>query len=256
MWTKAVRKLIESRAEKKTGLGSGLFVDEGPKMVAAGLASGLEVERVFLTGKVPGEGMYGLMRGQSGTEEVSASEMGSVSHLKTPSAALAIVRIPEYRYDHKTATNKLILAINDVQDPGNMGTVVRIADWYGIRDILCSPATADCYNPKVVQATMGALFRVKVHYLDLGETLGVLAREGSEIYGTYLEGEDIYRAELTPGGVIVMGNEGHGISPLLEPVITRKLFIPSYPPSSQGSESLNVAVATAITCSEFRRRLL
>ena len=148
-------------------------------------------------------------------------------------------------------SRQLVLALDTVQDPGNLGTIVRIADWYGIEDILCSPLCADLYNPKVVQATMGALARVRVHYVDLVE---FLPRIGTPIYGTFLDGQDIYGQSLTPTGIIVMGNEGNGISPEVRKLVTHSLFLPSYPPGRITSESLNVAIATAVVCAEFRRR--
>ena len=147
---------------------------------------------------------------------------------------------------------ELVLAVDTVQDPGNLGTIVRLADWFGIRHIVCSPETADLYNPKVVQATMGAMARVRLYYTPLADFLGSMDR--ATVYGTFLDGVDLYRSTLTPRGVIVMGNEGNGISPELEPYIGSRLYIPSYPAGQPTSESLNVAVAAAITCAEFRRR--
>ena len=148
-----------------------------------------------------------------------------------------------------------MLALDDVQDPGNMGTIVRLADWFGIRDIVCSEATADCFNPKVVQATMGAITRVRVHYLPLPGLLEKALSDGIPVYGTFLDGDDIYGAELSADGILVMGNEGKGIGPDVEKCVSRRLYIPSYPGGTATSESLNVAVATAVACAEFRRRL-
>ena len=141
-----------------------------------------------------------------------------------------------------------------MQNPGNLGTIVRLADWFGIADIVCSEASADCFNPKVVQATMGAILRVRVHYTDLGAFLHDAGAAGLPVYGTFLEGENIYGTTLTEEGVVVMGNEGRGISQAAARAVTHKLFIPPYPADRRGSESLNVAMATGIVCSEFRRR--
>ena len=146
-----------------------------------------------------------------------------------------------------------MLALDDVQDPGNLGTIIRIADWFGIHHIICSTGTADAFSPKVVQATMGAIARVKIHYTDLPSYLSTLPK-GTPVYGTFLEGDDIYTLPLSDHGIIVMGNEGNGISPATAKAVTDKLFIPNWPEGAKTSESLNVAVATAITCSEFRRR--
>ena len=145
-------------------------------------------------------------------------------------------------------------ALDDVQNPGNLGTIVRLADWFGITDIVCSEASADCFNPKVVQATMGAILRVRVHYTDLGGFLRQAADAGLPVCGTFLEGENIYGASLPEAGIVVMGNEGRGISDAAAATVTRKLFIPPYPAGRRGSESLNVAMATGIVCAEFRRQ--
>ena len=137
---------------------------------------------------------------------------------------------------------------------GNMGTIIRLADWFGISDIICTPNSADCFNPKVVQATMGAILRVRVHYLDLATTLREARKRGVEVYGTFLEGENIYNSKLKANGIIVMGNEGRGVSAEVASTVSHKLLIPPYPTDRRGSESLNVAIATSIVCSEFRRR--
>jgi TrmH family RNA methyltransferase len=147
----------------------------------------------------------------------------------------------------------LCLALDNVQDPGNMGTIVRIADWFGIENIFCSVGTADIYNPKTIQATMGAIGRIKVHYVNLPEFLESI-KEKAPLYGTFLDGENIYSKELKGNGLIIMGNEGNGISKECSRNITERLFIPNYPSGRETSESLNVSVATAIICSEFRRR--
>ena len=151
--------------------------------------------------------------------------------------------------------SSLSLALDSVQDPGNMGTIVRIADWFGIDAVFASKDTVDVFNPKVVQATMGAVFRVKMHYVDLPALFkNVLALEG-KVYGTFLDGRNIYETSLTPHGIVVMGNEGQGISNEVGDLIKRRLFIPSYPQERPTSESLNVGMATAITMAEFRRRM-
>ena len=149
--------------------------------------------------------------------------------------------------------DNLHLALDGVQDPGNLGTIIRIADWFGIEHIFCSPDTADVYNPKVVQATMGSIARVHIHYLPLPDLFASLP-EGTPVYCTFLDGENLYEQTLSPGGIIVMGNEGNGISPEVARHINRRLLIPNYPPGRETADSLNVAIATAITCAEFRRR--
>ena len=186
--------------------------------------------------------------------EVSEEELKKASLLKTPQDVLAVFRIPETDPGTRDIAGSLCLALDDVQDPGNLGTILRTADWFGIRHVFCSIGTADAYNPKTVQATMGALARVRIHYCDLKDLIGTLP--DMPVYGTFLDGKNIYGQELTPHGLIVMGNEGKGISQEMEKLVNRRLLIPNYPQEEETSESLNVATATAIVCAEFRRRML
>lgn len=148
---------------------------------------------------------------------------------------------------------RLILAIDSVQDPGNLGTIIRIADWFGINDIVCSETTVDVYNFKTIQATMGALCNVNIHYINLKDFCAIAASYNWPLYGTFLDGEVIYNAKLTDFGVIIMGNEGNGISSDIADLVSNRLYIPDYPLGKSYSESLNVAVATSIVCNEFRR---
>jgi TrmH family RNA methyltransferase len=164
----------------------------------------------------------------------------------------SVVEMPKSKIASVKPDSSLVLALDRVQNPGNLGTIIRLADWFGISDIVCSEDSADCFNPKVVQATMGAILRVRVHYTNLAKWLG--EQRGAKIYGTFLEGENIYSAQLDKSGIIVMGNEGQGISTEVAATVSHKLLIPPYPADRSGSESLNVAVATAVICSEFRRR--
>ena len=154
----------------------------------------------------------------------------------------------------RSLAGRLTLALDDVQNPGNLGTNIRRADRFGITDIVCSEASADCFNPKVVQATMGAILRVRVHYTDLAALLSKAAALGLPVCGTFLEGANIYETELKPAGIVVMGNEGRGITDAVARTVTQKLFIPPWPADRRGSESLNVAMATGIVCGEFRRQ--
>ena len=177
----------------------------------------------------------------------------SASLLNAPQQVIALFRLPAADCNLDALTSQLTLVLDRVQDPGNLGTIVRIADWFGIRNIVCSCDTVDVFNPKTVQATMGALARVRVTYTDLVPFLKSLP-DGFPVYGTFLEGDNIYQLDLPQKAIIVMGNEGNGISEEVERLVNSKLFIPSFPPNEPTSESLNVAVATAITCAEFRRR--
>jgi TrmH family RNA methyltransferase len=243
-------KNIKSLEQKKFRTEKGLFIAQGHKLVGellgkfecvllAATSEWIESRRSIPAARV---------------ETVTPDELRRASLQQAPQDVLAVFRIPADSTQLSTAAaSNLVLALDDVQDPGNLGTIVRIADWFGIRHIFCSKGTADIYNPKAIQATMGAIARVSVHYTDLGRSLASLART-IPVYGTFLEGEIIYDTALTDYGVIVMGNEGNGIGAEVAGYVNRKLFIPNWPAGAKTSESLNVAIATAVTCSEFRRR--
>lgn len=177
-------------------------------------------------------------------------EMGRISSLSTPPEIVAVYEIPERELDAECAKKNLVIALDTIQDPGNLGTIIRVADWFGITDIICSYETADCYSPKVIQATMGSISRVAVHYCDLPATIKQLDAQG--VYGTFLDGDNISDADLSTTGVIVIGNEGNGISKAVGETVTHRLLIPSYPPERPTGESLNAAIATAITLAKFR----
>ena len=229
MLSKNQIKFIKSLSQKKYRDESGCFLAEGNKLVAD-LLPYFDCELLL----------------------DEPEEIERVSLLKNPQQKLAVFRQPQYQLDFPSLSGKLSLALDCIQDPGNLGTIIRIADWFGIENIICSRETADVYNPKTVQATMGALSRVKVHYTDLPVFLK--QNKTLPVYGAFLNGENIYTENLTPEGLIVMGNEGNGISEKIEPFISKRLYIPSYPLNQPTSESLNVAAATAIICAEFRRR--
>ena len=231
MLTKADIRLVRSLADKRARTDEGLFVAEGGKLIGELRASTLRIRRIYA--------LDGVFAGEDVTT-VSPKEMERLSLLKTPSDSLALVEIPRRRLDPAKLRRSLVLALDDVQNPGNLGTIVRLADWFGIGDVVCSEATADCFNPKVVQATMGAILRVRVHYCDLEAYLAAERAAGTPIYGTFLEGDDIYRTQLSPTGIVLMGNEGRGVTPACAAQVTRKLFIPPYPADRRSSESLNV----------------
>ena len=229
-------KEIRALGQKKFREERGLFVVEGEKLVEEALRSGFDVVAHYRV------------------EDIGAETMARISQLTHPSPALAVVRRPA-PVEPVIDPDELVLALDGVRDPGNLGTILRIADWFGIRQVLASPDTVECYNPKAVQATMGAIFRVRVHYCDLPALLRCPVKPGmTNVYGTFLEGDNIYQAPLTRGGILVMGSEADGVSPEVAAAVDRKLFIPPFPADAHTSESLNVAVATAICCSEFRRR--
>lgn len=243
--TKAEIQLVRSLADKRGRAETGLFVAEGEKLIGELRGSALRVRKIFA--------LDGLFAGPE-VEVVAPRDMERLSLLKTAGNSLALVELPRYRLEPEQLRDRLVLALDDVQNPGNLGTIIRLADWYGIGDIVCSPATADCFNPKVVQATMGAILRVRVHYTPLAPFLRDAAALGLPVYGTFLEGANIYQSALSANGVIVMGNEGRGVTPDVAAAVTHKLFIPPYPADRRTTESLNVAMATGIVCSEFRRR--
>ena len=225
---------------------------EGPKVVGDLLRAGYVARAIFSTTEGPN------------AQLITDDELRKLSFLQHPQEVLAVFEIPlnsQFSIPNREATilnskfstlnSNLSLALDGVQDPGNLGTIIRIADWFGIQTIFCSEDTADCYNPKVVQATMGSLAHVHIIYIDLE---AFLQSVDCPIYGTLLDGQNIYQQQLSTEGIIVMGNEGNGISPAIRQLVTHKLLIPNYNTSGETAESLNVAIATAITCAEFRRR--
>ena len=245
MITKAEIQLVRSLADKRARDKEGLFIAEGEKLIGELCTSHLRIRRLYAR--------EGLFAGPE-TTIVSEKEMERLSLLKNPGNSLAVVEIPRYRLDTGELARQLTLALDEVQNPGNLGTIIRLADWFGIRDVVCSPSTADCFNPKVVQATMGAILRVRVHYVDLAAFLAEARNAAIPVYGTFLEGEDLYETPLTEAGILLMGNEGRGVSDACAAHVSRKLLIPPYPADRRTTESLNVAMATGIVCAEFRRR--
>jgi TrmH family RNA methyltransferase len=248
MLTKAKIKQIRSLEMKKYRDASGLFVAEGGKTVS-------EMMHAFECEWMMAKPSWMATQGHIPAPELVVAgeeDLRKVSLLKTPQDVLAVFRRRPCTADEVNPASELVLALDGVQDPGNLGTIVRLADWFGIEYVVCSPDSADAYGPKAVQAAMGALARVKVHYTDL---TGFLEKHDVPVYGTYPEGDSLYGEELSSQGVIVMGNEGNGIRSSLEARIRKRLYIPGYPSGHKRSESLNVAVATAIICAEFRRRM-
>lgn len=248
MISKATIKKIHALDMRKFRRNERLFVAEGPKLVDELCAT---MKPVYIAA-LP-EWISENAKIVSGTEYdiVTSDELQRASLQKNPQQVIALFPIPEHKFCTEQLKNELVLMLDGVQDPGNLGTIARIADWFGIRNIICSAETADIYNPKAVQATMGALARVKFHYTDL---IQLLSQYDGPVYGTFLDGENIYGQELSENGIIVMGNEGKGISQGVGEMINRRLYIPNYPIGTQTTESLNVAIATSIVCAEFRRR--
>ena len=283
MLSKATIKRIRSLELKKFRRQSGLFVAEGPKVVGDLLAVTTACE-LFATAEWLREhqrlveekpmsldaesAVWGAKSGKTTTvTEVSDEELRRLSFLQHPQQVLATFPIPASpptplqvergdliaNSQLSTINYQLSLALDGIQDPGNLGTIIRMADWFGIETIFCSPDTADAYAPKVVQATMGSIARVGIIYQNLDELIDSLPPD-FPVYGTLLDGNDLYAEKLTPHGLIVMGNEGNGISEEIRKKINRRLLIPHFPEDRATADSLNVAIATAITCAEFRRQ--
>ena len=250
MLSKNQIKLVRSLELKKNRKKEGLFVAEGPKVVGDLLRAGYKAHSIFCVEGSSFIVQCSMFNVQCSIFNVTNEELHKLSFLQHPQEVLAVFEIPQTSH-LSLLTSQLSLALDSVQDPGNLGTIIRIADWFGISAIYCSLDTADVYNPKVVQATMGSIAHVPIIYTDLHE---LLSKADCPIYGTLLDGEDIYQQKLEPKGIIVMGNEGNGISAPIRKLITHKLLIPNFNQGSTTAESLNVAIATAITCSEFRRR--
>ncbi len=250
-------KYVRSLELKKYRKAEGVFVAEGHKLVGD-LLDVFECSYLAATSEwlLAHETWVHTYRGKGGeVDEVTNDELRRISFQEAPQQVLAVFKQPQYEVNpNEVVQQQLCLALDDVQNPGNLGTIVRLADWFGIEHIFCSRGCADIYNPKTVQATMGGLARVQVHYVDLPQMLSLLP-EDVPVYGTFLDGDNLYKKSLDNRGLIVMGNEGKGISPSVEAFVTERLYIPNYPAGRATSESLNVAIATAIVCAEFRRCL-
>ena len=236
-------KYIRSLHQKKYRDEHNLFIAEGEKIVEEALRSGYNVKEVFYE------------------KEIGKEAMSRISNLSSPSPVLAVIEKPNFTPDSilqnldSQGRKPLYLALDGVKDPGNLGTIIRVADWFGVDAIFASPGSVEVYNPKVVQATMGAIFRKQVIYTDLAQVCEKFLAAGLPVYGTFLDGKNLYEnlPQEHKCGLVVMGSESFGISAQLESLISNKLLIPPYPADAQTSESLNVAIATAIICAEFRR---
>lgn len=248
MISKNIIKQVKALELKKNRQKEGLFVAEGQKVVGD-LTAIAPPQRLIATEEwYMASGNTPRMQDAVVTED----ELRKVSFLQHPQQVIGLFAIPKPQTAADVCTKELCLALDKVQDPGNLGTIIRIADWFGIGTIFCGTGTVDAFSPKVVQATMGSIAHVNIVNADLQELISGLPTD-THVYGTSLNGQDIYSQELTPTGLIVMGNEGNGISPEVMRLVNRTLFIPCYS-SERKADSLNVAVATAVTCAEFRRQ--
>jgi TrmH family RNA methyltransferase len=242
MLSKNQIKLIKSLGQKKNRQQLGLFIVEGIKGISEFLDSDFKLETLYTTKLI-------FDAPSASVCEISEADLKKISTLQSPNTALAIFKITEQK---QTTEVGLIIALDAIRDPGNLGTIIRLCDWYGVKDLVCSLNTVDCYNSKVIQATMGSLTRVNVSYLDLED---YLESKADSVFGTFMNGENIYRAELPNEGVVILGNEANGISDAIASKVKRQITIPQFG-KTKSTESLNVANATAIILSEFRRRAI
>ena len=231
MMTAKEIKFVRSLQNRKARLEHGVFVVEGEKMVDEALASGFKVRSVYRK------------------SEIGEKQMSQISAMSSPSPALAVVEIPEFSLPENPFQG-LSIALDSVRDPGNLGTIIRLADWFGVKAVYATPDTVEAYNPKVIQASMGSIFRVKVIYCPLVEKIEEFKAGGAEVYGTFLAGENIYKTSLAKDALVVLGNESNGVSHSVMQHVSKRITIPSF---GSSAESLNVAVAAAIVISECKR---
>jgi len=250
MLSKNKIKYIRSLELKKNRIENGTFVAEGNKLVSDILS---KFECQFLAAKETWIAQQGNIPSEE-IVEADEEDIRRASFLNNPQDVIAVFKLPQWKIEDVKPSEHLVLALDGIQNPGNLGTIIRLADWFGISHIVCSEDTADAFSPKVVQATMGSLAHVEVHYVSLDKYLKEQATKKVPLFGTFLDGEVIYNKELSNHGIIVMGNEGNGIRPEIASLIKERLYIPHA--FNREAESLNVAIATAIICSEFLRRTI
>ncbi len=254
MITRTQAKMILSLQKRKVREENLLFVIEGDKLVREYILAGNRV--TLLAGKpewIDGES-EAVISGADDIVTVSYEELRRISSLRTPHNVLAVAPMGKKEYSDKLLAGRLTPALESVQDPGNLGTIIRIAAWFGMGNIICSPDCVDFYNPKVIQSTMGAFMHVNVWYLPLNEFLGRVVSDGMPVYGATMDGRSVYESDLGSEGIILFGNESRGISDGLVGYVTRHITIPGPGKPLAGIESLNVSMAAAIICSEFARR--
>lgn len=240
MLPKSQIKLITSLSLKKYRNEHGLFVAEGYKSVTEMLDSHLQMHHLYTSNP-------DYISLNNNCTLITESELKKISSLKTPNQVLGVFEIPEPEIIN---VNALVLALDDIRDPGNLGTIIRLCDWFGVKDLVCSKGSVDCYNPKVIQASMGSIIRVNITYLNLESF--ITSNQDKPIFGTFMDGDNIYEEEVSRSGIIVMGNEANGISKSISKLVNKQLAIPRFG-DLKTTESLNVASATAIILSEFKR---
>jgi TrmH family RNA methyltransferase len=254
MISKARIRFVESLRNQRVRDREGLFVIEGDRLVREYLEAGRRIEQLYAEPEWIRDLPEALRPAIGEIAEAPAADLERMGSLKTPHKALGVVRKPELNLDWERLSVGLTLGLDAVRDPGNFGTILRVAAWFGIEDVLTSPDCVDAFNPKVIQSAMGATLHVRVHSLDLGSWLDRATERGLPIYGAVLDGDSLYEAPLTSSGLLLFGNEARGLAAPLLTRVTQRLVIPPWRTATVGLDSLNVAMAAAIVCAEFRRR--
>ncbi len=254
MLSKNLARFLISLQKKKIRDEEGMYVIEGDKMIKEFLLSGISLKMLVSKPEFINSLPAGLREQIEETVTVNYEELKHISTLKTPHNALALVRMPIIEMDPALITSGLSVALDCIQDPGNLGTIIRAAAWFGIGNIYCSADSVDVYNPKVIQASMGAIMHVNVFYTSLSDLLGKASAQNIKIYGTMMEGEPVYSSPLDDHGIILMGNESKGISAELISLVTDRIMIPGFSRAEYGIDSLNVGMAASVIFSEFARR--
>ncbi len=252
MISKNTIKRLNRLSLKKNRIKEGLFLVEGDKMIKELALSDYNITELFVTPEL--EDFVSDRRFQNTTVQiVSSDELRKISQLKTPQNSLAVCKIPAELPLPDCLEDSLSVYLDSIQDPGNLGTIIRICDWFGVRNLFVSPSTVDLYNPKVIQASMGSYSRVRVWESSFDAIQKLAIKSDATIYGAFMEGENVYKQSLDEKAILVMGNEGNGVSAEIESQVDKKLSIPNFSENESKAESLNVSVATAILCSEFKR---
>jgi TrmH family RNA methyltransferase len=253
-------KLVRSLAQKKYRDQYRMFLVEGEKMVGEILSTApggrYRLLEIIATGSWIEQHGHPDLKKEMEVTEAGEKQIAQMSNLVSPQPVLALIAMPEAEPEAASGADDLILGFESVRDPGNLGTVIRTADWFGVKHIYCSEDSVDLFNPKVVQSTMGAIFRVNVHYSELGSLIDIEFLNSRKIFGTFLNGESLYETDPGQAPFVLFGNESRGLSQALASRVHKRISIPSYTKETgQGSESLNLAASAAIVCSEFRRRM-
>ena len=250
MLSKNKIKHIQALSRKKKRDKTGLYIAQGQRLIDQLIAYNCKIDTIIASPFFIDK----YIEKAAEVIEADSNQLKIISQLKTPPDVIAICKQADSNLENSDHNNNLVLALDNVQDPGNLGTIIRLASWFGIQHIVCSINTVDCYNPKVVQSTMGAIAKVAVHYTHLESFLDNIEPKTTNIYGTFLEGDSIYETELSTNGIVVLGNEGNGISDSVGQFVKQKILIPAFSNNQTHVESLNVSMAASIVCSEFRRR--